>query len=47
MRRHTASLSRLLVVVALFLTPRALAEAATPRPSLILENIGELIGSLR
>jgi ribonucleotide monophosphatase NagD (HAD superfamily) len=42
---HAAGMATTLVLTGV--TPRALAEQTTPRPNLILENIGELIGQLR
>jgi NagD protein len=42
---HAAGMATALVLTGV--TPRALAEQTTPRPNLILENIGELIGRLR
>lgn len=42
---HDAGMATALVLTGV--TPRALAEEATPRPTFILENIGELIGTLR
>jgi ribonucleotide monophosphatase NagD (HAD superfamily) len=41
---HDAGMATALVLTGV--TPRALAEEVTPRPTLILENIGELIGQL-
>jgi arabinose operon protein AraL len=41
---HDAGMATALVLTGV--TPRALAEEVTPRPTLILENIGELLGQL-
>jgi len=42
---HDAGMATALVLTGV--TPRPMAEQATPRPSLILENIGELLRQLR
>jgi ribonucleotide monophosphatase NagD (HAD superfamily) len=42
---HDAGMATALVLTGV--TPRTLAEQVTPRPTLILENIGELLGQLK
>jgi ribonucleotide monophosphatase NagD (HAD superfamily) len=42
---HNAGMATALVLTGV--TTRALAEAVSPRPTLILENIGKLLGELK